>query len=391
MKFVNPLALYLHVPFCTTKCSYCAFNTYINLEHLIPVFVDALCREISLIAGVTVQKHVGTVFFGGGTPTLLSPAQLGQVLETVKACFELDDRAEISLEANPNDLSLSYAQELLQVGFNRISIGMQTADAGELVLFRRRHDNDAVVKAVSAARMAGFRNINLDLIYGVPHQSLDSWTNTVQQALALRPTHLSLYALTVEESTPMYSWVERGVVPTPDDDLAADMYEQAEKLLAEVGFVQYEISNWSLPGMPCEHNLQYWRSLPYLGFGPGAHGFADGVRYSNLLSPHQYIRQIMDASSGEALMFPISPAVQEWTRLESADEIAETLIMGLRLVDEGIDLEQFTQRFGRDLLEIHGDAITRFIHQGLLILDEGSVRLTARGRLLSNIVFREFV
>lgn len=387
----GPLSVYLHIPFCTTKCTYCAFNTYTNLEHLIPAFVDALCREIEWVGESASDKDVVTVFFGGGTPSLLTPVQFENILSTLRRVFNVAPDAEITLETNPNDLSRAYAKGLRGVGFNRISIGMQSANPRELQLFRRRHDVDGVSRAVSAARSGGFANINLDLIYGIPEQTLDDWRNTLYQALALRPTHISLYALGIEEDTPMETWLERGMMPAPDDDLAADMYLAAEAILAEYGFEQYEISNWSLPGYACQHNLQYWRNLPYVGVGPGAHGFAGGVRYSTELSPHRYIRTLLDATPSMEKTFPLTPVVAEWTRLDRANEISETLLMGLRLIHEGISLESFRERFGIELLEVHGEVFEKFAGFGLVEVTDTHVRLTSRGRLLSNVVFRELV
>jgi oxygen-independent coproporphyrinogen-3 oxidase len=382
----DSLSLYFHIPFCSTKCSYCAFNTYVNLEHLAPRFIDALKREVEIVgAGQTVS----TIFFGGGTPSLLTPEQLAAVLEAAYRHFDVLPDAEISLEANPNDLNRDYLSGLRQVGFNRLSIGMQTANANELHLFNRRHDNDATARAVSAARSAGFANLNLDLIYGFPHQTMESWETTLDQMLRLKPEHVSLYALGIEEGTSMKVWVERGHLPAPDDDLAAEMYEFASTRLAEHGYQQYEISNWAKPGRECQHNLQYWLNLPYVGFGPGAHGYAGGVRYSVLLSPPRYIEAMASATGGYA--FPHSPATEHADVVSSETEIAETLIMGLRLTQRGIDRPTFARRFGKDLLDIHGQTIERYANFGLLYVDDQQVRLTEQGRLLSNVVFRELV
>lgn len=382
----DSLSLYLHIPFCSTKCTYCAFNTYINLEHLIDDFVAALGREVEIVGK---GQTVGTIFFGGGTPSLLTPEQFTRILDTIRRSFSLNPDAEISLEANPSDLSRDYLAALRRIGFNRISIGMQTANANELTLFNRRHDNDAVARAVFAARGAGFDNLNLDLIYGFPHQTMESWKTTLQQALLLKPEHLSLYALGLEEGTAMNAWVKGGRLPAPDDDLAADMYERASALLAEHGYEQYEISNWSLSGRQCRHNLQYWLNLPYVGFGPGAHGFANGVRYSVLLSPQKYIRAMREAT--DSYEFPYSPATDSATVVSRDAEIAETLIMGLRLTQRGIQRPEFVRRFGVDLLDLHGGAIRRYAEHGLLNVSAERVRLTEQGRLLSNMIFRELV
>lgn len=386
---MTPHALYLHVPFCSTKCTYCAFNTYIQLEHLIDPFVDALIAEVRGVGRHNLDVH--TIFFGGGTPTLLTPEHFARIFDAIHACYNVYPDAEITLEANPNDLNRDYAAALRRVGFNRISIGMQSANENELQLFRRRHDNDAVARAVSAARAGGFDSLNLDLIYGIPHQTLDGWRNTLTQTLALKPEHISLYALGLEEGTAMDHWVKTGRLPEPDDDLAADMYDLATDMLGAAGCQQYEISNWARPGYECRHNLQYWRNLPYLGFGPGAHGYAGGVRYSVILSPQRYIKLLTAFEPESFAPFPHSPAADMFDVVSREGEIAETLIMGLRLLREGIHRPTFRQRFGVDLLDVHRQTLDRFASTGLLTVTEERVTLTDQGRLLSNMVFRELV
>lgn len=381
------LSIYIHIPFCSTKCTYCAFNTYTNLESLIEPFIIALCTEINIVS--VPEHHVHTIFFGGGTPSLLKPSQFRSILETIRNSFHVLPNAEISVEANPNDLNHDYLHALRSIGVNRLSIGMQSSNLNELELFTRRHDNDAVVKAVSAVRTAGFENYNLDLIYGFPHQTLESWQATLQQALALKPHHLSLYALGLEDGTPMKSWVDKGQLPVPDDDLTADMYELATEFLAVAGYEQYEISNWSKPGYFCQHNLQYWRNLPYLGLGPGAHGYAGRVRYATILSPHKYIKVMKDAA--RIYEFPFTPAVDQPVTVGYEDEVVETLIMGLRLTQEGINRSAFARRFHVDLVELHRPVIEKYVNFGLLYIDDEVVRLTQRGRLLSNQIFRELV
>lgn len=389
MSILPSHAVYIHVPFCTTKCTYCAFNTYTNLENLVQPYTDAVANELVSVALSQPNTPVHTIFFGGGTPSLLTPAQFDQILNTIRQHYVLDADAEISLEANPNDITRPYLEALRATGLNRISIGMQSAIESELQMFARRHDNDAVVRAVSAARQAEFTNINLDLIYGIPHQTLTNWEQTLAQAVALQPDHLSLYALGLEEGTPMAAWVDRGRLPEPDDDLAADMYELATEVLARAGYVQYEISNWSRPGYECRHNLQYWTNDPYIGVGPGAHGFAGGVRYSVLLSPQRYIKALMDQPLRQD--FPRTAATDEANVLDRDAEIAETLIMSLRLTQWGVPRAVFAERFGIDLVDLHRDVIDKYVRQGLLEVDELRVRITERGRLLSNMIFRELV
>lgn len=393
MNWTNtPVALYLHIPFCTTKCTYCAFNTYIHLEALIEPFVEALTAEIRLVAAAEQNptQRVTSIFFGGGTPTLLTLPQFERIFEAIHSSFAVDADAEITTEANPNDLDYEYLVRLRGLGFNRISIGMQSANPTELKLFARRHDHEKVIEVMPQARRAGFDNINLDLIYGTPYQTLATWRETLDETLKLSPEHISLYALGLEEGTPLQEWVEVGRVPTPDDDLAADMYDLATQMLGQAGYAQYEISNWSKPDFECRHNLQYWRNLPYLGLGPGAHGYAGGVRYATLLAPMQYIKTMRERAH-ESFIYPRTPATVDEVMVSREDEIAETLIMGLRLTQRGIVRGEFVQRFGVDLTDYHRSVIDQFTARGLLHVDDERVRLTAEGRMLSNLVFRELV
>lgn len=386
----TPLSLYVHIPFCATKCTYCAFNTYIQMEDLVPAFLQALCRELTGVGAASGRARAHTVFFGGGTPSLLLPDQIAGIIQTMDAAFALDAEAEVTLEANPNDLTLPYLKLLRAAGINRLSIGMQSASAADLRLFDRRHDVASVVESVKAARVAGFDNLSLDLIFGAPGQTLESWGSSLDFALGLAPDHLSLYALSLEPGTPLRASVETRHVPAPDDDLTADMYELASDKLGAAGFRQYEISNWARPGFESRHNLQYWLNEPYLGFGPGAHGFAGGVRYSDVLSPQRYI-QLLRANDDIGYEFPVSPAAAEAVRVDRAQEISETLIMGMRLIGRGIERQAFHDRFGSDLLELHGEALSRFEALGLVMISDERVLLTERGRLLSNMVLREFV
>ena len=387
----SPLSIYLHIPFCRSKCTYCAFNTYTRLEHLIDPFVEALITEIRIVgSSQQIPQKVHTIFFGGGTPSLLSEAHLNHILEAVHTTFDVENQAEVSLEANPNDITQGYLQALRRAGINRLSLGVQSTNHNELRLFARRHDNDEVAQAVAAARTTNFNSVNIDLIYGIPHQTLDNWRWTLEQTLALKPDHLSLYGLGLEDGTPLKDWVMQGILPLPDEDLAADMYDFASEHLAAAGYEQYEISNWAMPGHHCNHNLQYWRNLPYIGVGPGAHGYAGGRRYWTVLSPQRYIHLLQEAAPTE-WEFPLTPAVDDSVIISAEDEISETLIMGLRLLKEGINRASFIQRFGKDLLDMHGATLEKFASLGLIEINAVRVQLTQKGRLVSNALFRELV
>lgn len=395
-----PYSIYLHIPFCVRRCAYCDFNTYANLEKLIPGYVDALCREAAYLAeAVGKRLPVHTIFFGGGTPSLLAPHAVGQTLGALAEAFDLQPGAEISLEANPGTVSLAMLRNLRAWGVNRLSLGMQSADTAELRLLERVHDLQDVIRAVGWARQAGFENLSLDLIYGLPGQALENWLKTLDAALALNPDHLSLYALTLEQGTPMQRWVGRGLLDTPDEDLAADMYEYASQRLEAAGMAQYEISNWArldAAGQPmaCLHNLQYWRNQPYLGLGAGAHGYASGVRTANVLSPADYIQRLSALDEKPRPAFPHTPATANAIVIDRQAEMGETMMMGLRLVRQGVGALGFEERFGVSLQSAYGVAIERLVGQGLLEWvrePQTSLRLTQRGRLLGNRVFMEFI
>jgi oxygen-independent coproporphyrinogen III oxidase len=394
---MRPFSIYLHIPFCRHRCSYCDFNTYAGLENLVGEYTKALRAEISQAAAAAgARLPVHTIFFGGGTPSLLPEEELSGIMETLQKCFDIQPGAEVTLEANPGTLSRTYLGALHSMGINRLSLGMQSADAEELVFLERQHGLEDVSMAVEWARAAGFDNLSLDLIFGLPYQSDESWRKTLHTALSLQPDHLSLYALTLEHGTPLLSQVEKGLVPEPDPDTAADMYEYAAQLLDQSGFLQYEISNWGRDtgaGEPlaCRHNLQYWRSLPYLGFGAGAHGFAAGIRTANVLSPAVYIQRCMN---GKELIFPRSSAAAEVRELSRSDEMGEVMMMGLRLTREGVSDADFEERFQVSLNQVYAEEIELLVRRGLLEWSgeaDRRLRLTQRGRLLGNQVFMEFI
>jgi putative oxygen-independent coproporphyrinogen III oxidase len=397
---MQPVSLYLHIPFCVHRCAYCDFNTYAGLDHLIPDYVEALRREMDIISRSAGEKlSLKTIFFGGGTPSLLTIPQLERVLQAINTSFRILPGSEITLEANPGTLSLDYLSNLVLLGVNRLSLGMQSANVRELRLLERQHNFLDVIQAVKWARQAGLDNINLDLIFGLPNQTLEEWGRNLSQAVQLNPDHLSLYALTLEHGTPMEHWVMRGLLSQPDQDAAADMYEYSMDTLGRYGYIQYEISNWAREGQNgtarvCLHNLQYWRNLPYIGVGAGAHGYLGGFRVANVLAPGQYIRRYAQEADDLSREFPQTPSTVNMDRIEQKDEIAETMMMGLRLVQEGVPADLFFRRFNRSLEDVFEDQINELIRMGLLEWATGmekSLRLTPRGRLLGNQVFMRFI
>lgn len=387
------LSLYLHIPFCRHRCSYCDFNTYTSLSSLQADYAAALAAEVAQ-AGRLARAHYGhrpaahTIFFGGGTPSLMTPAELALILTAVSHNFTLHPAAEISMEANPGTVDERYLTAVRALGINRLSFGVQSVVASELALLEREHDFGTVVTAVAQARAAGFDNFNLDLIYGVPGQTLASWQESVEAVLTLRPTHLSLYCLTIEPGTPMQRWLENGRFAPPDPDLAAEQYEWATQRLAAAGFDHYEISNWALPGRQCEHNLTYWRNLPYLGLGAGAHGYAAGQRYHIVRQPRVYLRRMTE---GQPTAYPLTAAVADSHHLTRAEAMADTVMTQLRLLNEGLDLAAFAGTFGESLQVAFPGEVERLTEWGLVWERNGRLLLTEQGRFLSNQVFYRFV
>ncbi|HEX3053290.1 MAG TPA: radical SAM family heme chaperone HemW [Aggregatilineaceae bacterium] len=395
MIFASPsvnhqaLAVYLHIPFCQTRCSYCAFNTYTGQSSRIVPYMRALTREIQRVTQDRRDSAL-SLYFGGGTPSLVPVSELQLTLQTCAKAFSLSSDVEITLETNPGTVDRPYLDDLRHAGVNRLSIGLQSAHASELQLFARGHTVDDVRTTVHLARLSGFENVNLDLIYGVPHQTLRMWQISLQTALDLNPDHLSLYGLGIEPDTPLERWINQGDLPIPDSDLAADMYEWASEVLLNLGYVQYEISNWARPGCESRHNLHYWRNFSYLGFGAGAHGYAARTRYSNVLHPAHYIQRI--ESQLDPLPFPLSAAADEVLTIDSSQEMSEMMLMSLRLLQEGLSLSVFHTRFGQELWNVYGSQLDRLIEFGLLErTPDARVRLTQRGRLLGNQVFAQFV
>lgn len=389
------LALYVHIPFCQAKCPYCDFNSYAGLEGLMTPYADALIAEMALWREATRDARVATVFFGGGTPSFLPLAETERIVAALRGSFRLAPAAEITVEANPGSADSARLDGLRRLGFNRLSLGVQSFRDDELRLLGRVHSVAEARQAYRAARRAGFENVNLDLIYGLPGQPLAAWQRTLTEAIALRPEHLSLYALTLEEGTPLAADVARGRLPAPDPDLAADMYLWAGEALAAAGYQHYEISNWALPGYRCRHNLVYWHNQPYLGLGAGAHSCLGGFRFAAIRDPRRYIREVTAAgakptANGLSGFLARLPHLESVVQAAPARAMAETAILGLRLV-EGMSLAAFRRRFGVGLLSAYGPAVAELTAAGLLERTNGRLRLTPKGCLLGNEVFVRFL
>jgi len=386
---MDVISVYVHVPFCRSKCAYCDFNSYAGLEHLFEPYVQALARDIRLVGeGLSLQAR--TIYLGGGTPTVLPFSLLAEILLSLRQAFRVTADAEITIEANPGTVDSDYLAGLLDLGVNRLSLGVQSLNDGLLRLLGRIHTAAEAVESYNLARQAGLANINLDLIYGVPHQTLELWQSTLRQTLSLRPDHLSLYALTLEEHTPLAQQVACDEIPSPDDDLAADMYILAEEMLAQADYTHYEISNWAGPisdiqspisDHKCRHNLTCWRNQPYLGFGAGAHSYFGARRWHNVLAPMKYAAQL-NVGMGSCA---------DSEDIDQATEMADTMILGLRLAEEGVEFERFARRFGERLESLYESELGDLEQLGLVEVTAERVRLTPRGRLLGNEVFERFL
>lgn len=398
---MNPISLYIHIPFCATRCPYCDFNTYSGIEQMIPDYLEALTQEIIFWGSALEHSHgkqsIGTVFFGGGTPSYIQSDYIHRLMETVNSTFNLLPDPEVTLECNPDDISPERLAQWKGAGINRISMGVQSLDDGLLEVLGRRHTARAAREAYVAVGDSGFDNVNLDLMYGLPDQTLDQWQHTLAGVLELNPAHLSLYCLTLEEGTPMEARVRQGKLSEPDPDLAADMYVMAERMMDDEGYAHYEISNWALPGHESRHNLTYWRNQQYLGVGPGAHSYLYGCRFANLKSPRGYIKGMVEGAHPDAknLDDPVrllkERGVVDFTEvIDKRLEMGETMMLGLRL-SEGVSGEAFEMRFGSTLQTAYQDQLSELQEIGLLEWHGESLVLTPQGRLLGNEVFHRFL
>lgn len=326
--------VYVHIPFCIVRCAYCDFNAYADAGHLKNVYVAALRKEISARAD---GGKVATVFFGGGTPTELDPGQLRDLLVLIRDSFELEPDSEITTEANPESVDSRVFEQILEAGFNRVSIGVQSTAPHVLKSLGRVHSAEKAMEALRDARAAGFAHVNADLIFGTPGESTEDWRQSLDDVISTEVDHVSAYALTIEQGTPLATWIDRGEARAPDEDDQADKYEIARTTLGEAGFERYEVSNWSRRGARCQHNMIYWSGGDYFGFGAGAHSHFAGRRSWNVRSLQAYIDLVPHAEDS-------FESLDQQTRTE------EAAVLGLRLA-EGLDRSEFLQRWGVDPVE----------------------------------------
>lgn len=371
--------LYVHIPFCSSRCSYCDFATGLYQRELADRYVRALVEEIR--SSRAVADHVDTIYFGGGTPSLLAPSQLDRILSALHERFAIDESSEITLEINPGSVDSQKLLAFQRLGVNRASFGAQTFDDAELAKLGRSHTAADARKTFAALRNCGFANVSFDLIAGLPGQTLAGWQRNIEIALELQPEHLSFYLLEVHSGTPLAEHIRRGIQPVPDDDLAGVMYEWMLERASQAGYEHYEISNLCRPGFHSRHNVKYWTGTPYYGFGCSAHSY-DGRarRWSNQRDVLKYVELVESGAS----------TVVDEQQLSEIDVRAEAVFLGMRLM-QGIDIRRYRESFGVDLRDEHGEDLDRFCKAGLIEFTGDLVRLTRSGALLSNEVFAAFV
>jgi oxygen-independent coproporphyrinogen-3 oxidase len=369
------------------------------MESYIEAYMGALIKEFRVVTIQFPKLLFHTLYFGGGTPSLIPAKYYQQLMKEIRNTCDLTGDCEITLETNPGTLSLTYLEQLREAGINRLSMGVQSTDTFDLKRLDRIHTINDVLSSFRDARRAGFTNINLDMIFALPWQDLSGWRHSLDRALMLQPEHFSLYSLIVEPGTPLYHWYQKGWIETQNEDLEADMYEYAMQALKAAGYEHYEISNWAKSGedrdFQSRHNRQYWLNQSYFGFGAGAHGYVKGIRTVNIPLIPDYIEKMRAAAEEEPINIPASPAAISSDVIDEDTQMQDEMMLGLRLVRDGVGEDSFRQRYGRSMLDVFGEEITQLEHQGLVEWVEGAgekrLRLTHRGIFLANRVFREFI
>lgn len=379
-RLASPRAVYIHIPFCTNKCYYCDFNSYVRQGQPVMDYLRALEKEMAETVRPLPPESIGSIFVGGGTPTVLTPDEMSFFLASVKRHFPFDPaRTEFTMEANPGTTDEEKLAVMREFGVNRISFGAQTFDEGLLKAIGRIHSPDDVRHSLELARKAGFDNLSVDLMFGLPNQTMEMLETTVDETLGFGLEHCSLYGLKVEENTLFFEWEKRGMLPLPDEEEEAEMYRYIIGRFREAGYLQYEISNFALPGKESRHNITYWRNEPYYGLGAGAHGYMKGVRHVNVKGVSAYI-----AAANEGL-----PRL-ETVPVSREEAMEDFMMVGLRMTG-GVSNVDFRRQFGIGMEEAFSDPLNRLIASGLLVPTEGGYRLSEEGLMFGNEVFAEFI
>lgn len=383
LSTLGDMGLYVHIPFCKQKCMYCDFPAYQNLQDYYETYIYALVQEIDLWISEhpeSKERPIDTIYFGGGTPTELSIQQIKMILDKIKSTFTITDDCHMTIESNPGEVDLRYLTKLVQLGFNRISFGVQTFDDKALTMLHRSHNGEKAKEAVYDAKEAGFADINIDLIYGLPRQSLDDIKRNLTIVEELPINHISTYGLQVEVGTYLYHLVQKNLISIPSESIDEAMYDTMMEGLKELGFERYEISNFSKDNSYSRHNLKYWHYVDYLGFGAGAHSFYNGVRRSNNRNVMPYIQSV------DRYVMPTIDT--ETITLERAQE--DFCFLALR-TKWGLDEQKFEDTFGVSVYDLFGTTLEDLVSKGLLEYQNGSYHLTAKGAKHGNYVFSQFI
>ena len=388
------LGLYIHIPFCHTKCTYCDFNTYSGLENLIDDFSESIYKEINFW-GIREFYKVDTIFIGGGTPSYVDTEIIKNILNKISDNFLLSKKPEITLEINPEDVSEKKALEWKEIGINRCSLGVQSLVNSELKILNRRHDSEKAIEAINILSKI-FNNISVDLIYGLPLQTKDSYIETLKKIISQNINHISCYSLQVEKGTVLDQQVNTNKINIANDDLSAEMYKVTQKILLENDFENYEISNWSKENKLSQHNLKYWTMKPYIGIGPGSHSYIDNKRFSIIKSPKKYMdffkKPITNISSirEKILYLRENNFLDVYEKQLRENEILEFLMLNLRLRD-GININNFKKRFDLDFEDLYLSKLDYFIKENIIFKKEDSYILSEKGKLFANEVANNFV
>lgn len=380
LKNDTALGIYVHIPFCIRKCNYCDFPSYSNMDNIFSQYTNALCKEIEFVSEKYKNGLVDTIFFGGGTPSVLSAKDISRICNTIQKKFRISNNAEISIEVNPGTITKEKLETYRALNINRISIGVQSDNDRILNFMGRIHTRQMIEQSLELIKECGFKNINADIIFGVPNQTMVDLQDTIEFVLNKEVTHISCYSLKVEENTPWYELQKRGELPQVDDGLEREMYYWIVSRLKNSSFEHYEISNFAKPGFKCIHNIKYWTDKPYLGFGSAAHSYINNTRYSNVENPVEYISAVNANKS----------PIQGTDIIDDVERLSEIFILGLRLI-EGVNLEALEHVFGRKSLKKYDEKIEMLVNKDFLCIENGNLKLTKLGLDFANLVWVEFI
>lgn len=372
--------LYIHIPFCESKCYYCDFNSYSNKMDFTEKYIEYLLKEIDMYSHKLKEYKLETIFIGGGTPSAIHHKYIYRVLDYVYKKFNVDNLLEVSIEGNPNSLDYEKLKNYKSIGINRLSMGLQTLEDNLLKKIGRVHSTDDFYNSYNIARKVGFNNINIDVMFNLPGQSVENVINTLENLMKLDPEHISYYSLKLEEGTLFHKKYYDNLNELPSEDDERKMYYEGIKILGNSGYKHYEISNFAKNGFECKHNLVYWKLKPYLGIGLGSHSNLFNRRWGNKILFDDYYNDIDNNKT----------PIDEVEIIDNTMEMAEFVMLGLRLVD-GVDKKEFKLRFTKNIKNVYGDLINKFSKDGLLLVDEERIALTEKGRDLSNLIFMELL